>query len=173
MTTDDAAETQERPELPTELAPPVEYPAEPEAWSAAQDLPTVKLWRNPWTRVWGGVITAILIVAVAGYIAGTATHPRTVVEHAPPAVTITHTVTKPAPPDDNQYLAALDVKGIHTVDRKSMVAQAYAICSKLFRGDSLNDVETEVFNGNPGLDSRTQADTIVTATQQFYCPSAG
>jgi Protein of unknown function (DUF732) len=89
---DDNEVTLIRPEEPTELRPPVEYPSTPEAWSAASELPTVRVpvWRSPWTRVWSLVAFALTAVGVAAYLAGAA-HTKTVTE-----VVVQH-IPSPAP----------------------------------------------------------------------------
>lgn len=171
--------TQERPgaqpltsgaELPTELRPPVDYPSTPQAYSAAQDLPTVRIpvWRHPWTRVGGGLLAALVTVAGAAYLAGGATHARIVVEHAPP-VTVTKTVIQPGPPDDDAYVAALKDQGIGVISRSGMLATAHNICVDLIHSEPRRLIIEDVMTANPGLDQDT-AIAEVNTSEKFYCP---
>lgn len=126
----DIYETQIRPELPTELGPMLDYPSTPQPYSAVQDMQTVRLarWRSPWARVSAGLTAALVTVAAAAYLAGGATHARTVVEHAPP---VTKMVTVPGPPDEAGYLKALGDSGFSAPDQKLAVAMAHWICSRV------------------------------------------
>lgn len=156
--------------LPTEIGQPVDYPSTPQAWSVANELPTVRmpLWRNPWTRVWGVTAAAVCAVGVAAYIAGAShTTTKTIVQHAPP---LTETIVKPVPPNSDAYLSALQDRGIRAVARGATMATAHEICVDLIHGEARQQIAADILNADPGLEDLETATTVLNTAQQFYCP---